>query len=200
MQPQKAHIPKIVIKSIGGGLLLMALFTMAWAGIASGGLTGTGHWIILVVFGIISISFIIYGIKMFTLSKYFTAPTNEKDKAEGKRLSIWYGVIFGAEGIIIPIVAGILVYFQKGNFIIPAIAMIVGLHFYPMASIFKRTIDYYLATWTCIVALSAIIATIYDIAPEATIFAFLGIGVAIATSCYGFYMIYVGKDMTSSAI
>ena len=197
MQPQKPHIPKIVIKSIGGGLLLMALFTMVWAGIASGGLTGAGHWIVLAVFGLISISFIIYGIKMFILSKYFNAPSNEKDKAEGKRLSIWYGVIFGAEGIIIPIVAGVLVYFQKGNFIIPAIAMIVGLHFYPMASIFKRTIDYYLATWTCIVALSAIIATIYDIAPEATIFTFLGVGVAVATSCYGFYMIYVGSDMTS---
>ncbi|SDT41721.1 hypothetical protein SAMN05216490_3405 [Mucilaginibacter mallensis] len=197
MQPQKAHIPKIVIKSIGGGLLLMALFTMAWAGIASGGLPGAGHWAILVVFGIISISFIIYGIKMFTLSKYFSTPANEKDRAEAKRLSIWYGVIFGAEGIVIPIVAGALVYFHKTNFIVPAIAMIVGLHFYPMARIFKRTIDYYLATWTCVVALSAIIAIMDDIAAEATVLAFLGVGVALATSCYGFYMIYVGKDMTA---
>jgi hypothetical protein len=196
MQPVKSHIPKIAVRSIGGGLLLMAIFTMLWAGIASGGLIGPAHWSVLVLFGLISISFIIYGIKIFSLSKYFTAPTNEKDKAEAKKLSIWYGVIFGAEGITIPLVAGVLIAFQKPNYVIPAIAMIVGLHFYPMAKIFKRTVDYYLATWTCVVALAAIVATMANIAPPATIFAFLGVGVAIATSWYGFYMIYVGKDMT----
>ena len=196
MQPQKAHIPKIAVRSIGGGLLLMALFTTMWSGIASGGLTGAVRWIILMLFGFISLIFIIYGIRMFILSKYFAVAVNEKDKAEAKKLGIWYGAIFGAEGITIPLVCGLLIYFQKGNFIIPAIAMIVGLHFYPMASIFKRTIDYYLATWTCVVALSAITAIAYDIASMATILAFLGVGVAVATSCYGFYMIYVGKGMT----
>jgi len=197
MQPQKAHIPKIAVRSIGGGLLLMALFTTMWAGIAASGVTGTTRWLIFIVFGIAVISFIIYGIKMFMLSKYFTPAINEKDKAEAKKLGIWYGVIFGAEGVTIPLVCGLLIYLHKTDFIIPAIAMIVGLHFYPMASIFKRTIDYYLATWTCVVALSAIIAIIYDIAPKATILAFLGVGVAVATSCYGFYMIYVGKGMTN---
>ena len=196
MQATKAHIPRIAVRSVGGGLLLMAVFTMAWAGIASGGLIGAAHWSVLVLFGLISLSFIIYGIRMFRLSRYFSVPTNEKDKAEAKKLSIWYGVIFGAEGITIPLVAGVLIAFQKAEYIVPAMAMVVGLHFYPMAKIFKRKVDYYLATWTCIVALAAIIATANDIVPLTTVFAFLGVGVAVATSCYGFYMIYSGRDMT----
>jgi hypothetical protein len=196
MQPVKAHIPRIAVRSIGGGLFLMALFTMIWTGIASDGLLGAAHWSVLVLFGLISLSFIVYGIRMFRLSKYFSVPTNEKDKAEAKKLSIWYGVIFGAEGITIPLVAGVLIAFQKADYIVPAMAMVVGLHFYPMAKIFKRSVDYYLATWTCVVALAAIVAIADDIAPMATVLAFLGVGVAVATSCYGFYMIYSGKDMT----
>ena len=110
-------------------------------------------------------------------------------------MGIWYGIIFGAEGVTIPIVCGLLVYFRQTAFILPAIALVIGLHFYPMARIFKRTIDYYLATWTCIVAFSAIAAIINNMLPQNTIYALLGMGVAMATTGYGLYMIYEGKRL-----
>jgi hypothetical protein len=37
--------PHIVVQGMGGGLLLMAFFTMMWAGVAQGGLQGPDHYI-----------------------------------------------------------------------------------------------------------------------------------------------------------
>ena len=113
-------------------------------------------------------------------------------------MGIWYGIIFGAEGVTIPVVCGLLVHFRQTAFILPAIALVIGLHFYPMARIFKRTIDYYLATWTCIVAFSALACIINNILPQATIYALLGMGVAMATTGYGLYMIYEGKRLVGN--
>lgn len=200
MQSTNYTVPRIAIQSIAGGLILMAFFTMVWAGIASGGLAGFGQYAVLFVFGVPAGMFVAYSISLFRASKHFPPLTSSADKAEGKKMGIWYGIIFGAEGITIPIVCGLLVYFRQTAFILPAIALVIGLHFYPMARIFKRTIDYYLATWTCIVAFSAIAAIINNILPQNTIYALLGMGVAVATTGYGLYMIYEGKRLVGDPI
>jgi hypothetical protein len=197
MQPTTHTIPKIAIQSIGGGLLLMVFFTMMWAGIASGGLTGVGQYAVIFLFGVPCGIFVAYSISFFKLAKQFPPLASEADKAEGKKMGIWYGIIFGAEGIIIPIVCGALIYFRQTSLVLPAIALVVGLHFYPMAKVFGRTIDYYLATWTSIVAIAAIILTLNNTLPRPAILTLLGIGVAIATTGYGLYMIYEGKRMAA---
>ena len=195
MQSTNHTVPRIAIQGIAGGLLLMAFFTMVWAGISSGGMRGFGQYAVLFVFGVPSGMFVAYGVSLFRAAKNFPPLTSSADKAEGKRMGMWYGIIFGAEGIIIPIVCGLLVYLGQTAFILPAIALVIGLHFYPMASVFKRTIDYYLATWTCVVAFSAIAAVKNNVLPHHTIYALLGMGVAVATTGYGLYMIYEGKRL-----
>jgi len=195
MQPVNRTVPRIAIKSIAGGLLLMAFFTMVWAGIASGELKGFEQYAVLFVFGVPSGMFVAYSVSLFRAAKNFPPLTNSADKAEGKRMGIWYGIIFGAEGLTIPVVCGLLAYLKLTQFILPAIALVIGLHFYPMARVFKRTVDYYLATWTCIAAFSAIAAIVNNVLPQPTIYALLSVGVAIATTGYGLYMIYEGRRL-----
>jgi hypothetical protein len=189
----KPHIvPKIVIRSIAIGLLLMAFFTMMWTGIAESGFEGRDHGIAAMVFIFFSLLFIIYAIYLFVISKRFPELSNEQ-KPEGKKLTKWYGIIFGSEGAIIGITCGILFGLHYQAFIIPAIALIVGLHFYPMATIFKRKIDYYLASWVCIVAITGIVVLINKSISESDLFAFTGVGVALATTGYGIYMLVAGS-------
>ncbi|KUL26905.1 hypothetical protein [Actinoplanes awajinensis] len=70
---------------------------------------------------------------------------------------------------------------------VPAIALIVGLHFYPMARVFQRTIDLYLATWTTVVGLAGIVALVAG-APLAQVTGFVAVGAALATTAYGLYI------------
>lgn len=193
MQAKPNTIPKIVMQSIGGGLFLMAFFTTMWSGIASGSLTGGARMADMVVFFGMASMFIIYGVYFFIASKRFDVIKTAADKAEGKKMGMWFGIIFGLEGVTIPVAAFICIGLHKSELILPVIALVVGLHFYPMAKIFKRTIDYYLATWATLVAIAAIILTLNHAVLPLPILAFLGIGMAVATTSYGLYMIKAGK-------
>jgi hypothetical protein len=193
MTKEPHTIPRIAITSIAAGLLMMAFFTTMWAGIAYGSLR---HGIILLIlFGSIIIMFISFAIYLFGISKRFPKLESEADKAEGKRAGKWFGIIFGAEGLGIFVAINVVVNLGHADLTIPAIALVVGLHFYPLAKIFKRTIDYYLATWTTIIAIIAIVLILKKVYPPANVDAFVGIGTAMATSCYGLYMIYTGKRL-----
>lgn len=192
------QVPRVAIKSIGGGLFLMAFFTLVWNGIAESGFNGSDHYITTIIFSVFSLVFIIYGIFFFRISRKFPKISTDEEKSERKRISIWYGIIFGLEGITIPIVVSILLAFHSDRFIIPCIALIVGLHFYPMAKIFNRKIDYYLATWTCIIAIVGIILVKENTIQQSTVFSFVGVGTAIATTCYGIYMIRTAHLMINN--
>jgi hypothetical protein len=200
MNTNDNRVPAIAIRSIAAGLLLMAFFTMMWTGIAESGFNGRDHEIVAIVFAVFSIVFIAAAIYLFVISKHFARITTDAEKLEGKKMVKWYGIIFGSEGAVIGITCGILYYLHYGNFIIPGIALIVGLHFYPMAIIFKRKIDYYLASWTCIVAACGIVMLIMKSITEPVLFAFTGVGVALATSGYGIYMLYTARQYTKTPV
>jgi hypothetical protein len=198
MTKKLIQIPKKAIQSIAGGLLLMALFTVMWSGIASGSLEGAGRIIELLIFWGSALIFVAYAIYFFKSAKLFQTVMTDAEKAEGKKMGIAYGIIFGLEGILIPI--GVFICFQLGlpDLVIPVIALIVGLHFYPMAKIFKRTIDYYLATWASLIAIGAIALTLKHAILPIPITAVLGIGMAITTTIYGINMIREGSRYLKS--
>jgi hypothetical protein len=191
-------VPAAAIKSIATGLLMMAAFTILWAGIAFGSLNASDYAYALLIFPIFSGAFIVNAISLFRIAKHFPELTSEEDKAEGKKMGMWFGIIFGAEGLLIFIAINIVINIGHANLSIPVIALVVGLHFYPMAKLFKRTIDYYMATWTTLIAIGAILLILNNSFSEANVDAFVGIGTAISTTCYGLYMIYTGRQMTSA--
>ena len=196
MTAHSANIPRITIQSIGGSLLLMALFTMMWTGIAQGGLAGRDHYLVLIFFASLSATFVCYGIKLFITARRFPKFTTAADKAMAKAILRRYGIIFGAEFTAIPVVAGLLFMTGYQQFVLPAMALIIGLHFYPMAKVFNRTIDYYIATWTILCALVSIWLVNNPGYAPGFFLSFLGIGVALATSTYGLYMLFDANRLT----
>lgn len=192
-------VPRVAISSIGSGALLMALFTTMWALIANYGYHSRDYHIIAVLFIALAALFVVYAFNIFKTSKQFPEATSDADIAEKKRTGKWFGIIFGLEGIFIPIAINVVIALHHPELIIPSIALVVGLHFFPLARVFKRNVDYYLATWTCIVAISAMMLLLKKSITEQDGFAFVGTGVAIATSCYGLYMIAHFKKLTAEA-
>jgi len=192
-------IPRIAIQSVATGLFMMAFFTMMWAGIASGSMSSNGLTV-LILFSLIAALLVINGIKFFREAKRFPKSESEADKAEEKRTGKWFGIIFGAEGLLIFVGINIVINLGHADLTIPVIALVVGLHFYPLARVFRRTIDYYLATWTTVVAIIGIGLILNKSYSAATVDSFVGVGTAIATSCYGVYMIYVGRNLSKRLI
>lgn len=196
MTTSATTLPAIAIRSVGTGLIMMAVFTGIWAGIAYGiGLAGSSYQWLLLLFFLCMIMFVIQGIRFFGIARKYPSIQSPEAAAEGKKMGMWFGIIFGAEGLFIFLGINLVRNLGHPDLIIPVIALVVGLHFYPMARIFKRKIDYWLATWTTLIAALAIMFMLKKIISFQGMAAFVGIGVAIATSCYGIYMIYYGRKM-----
>ena len=191
--------PRVAVRSIAAGMLMMAFFTTLWAGIAFGSLGGMEHGAPLLIFPVLCIAFIANAIYLSVISKRFPKLTSEEDKAEGKKSGMWFGIIFGAEGLLIFLGINIVTNFGHADLSIPVIALVVGLHFYPLAKVFERKIDYYLATWTTVVAIFGILFILKKTYSVEHVDAIVGICTAIATSCYGLYMMYSGWKMDKPA-
>ncbi len=182
-------VPQIVIKSIGLGILLMALFTFVWLGIASAALQGVSYAICIAVLVLVVLFFIGYAIRIFKQAKKFPKKLNKKEQAREERVRKGFMIIFGLEGFFIGSTCGVLYLVDLPQFIIPSIALIVGLHFYPMAGLFERAFDYLAATWTTVIAIITILLMLVKVISERQSFLLVGVGTAIATIGYGIYMI-----------
>jgi len=198
MEKQQKLVPAAAVKGVASGLYMMAVFTLVWTGIAYQGLRGSAYALVLVVFVVFAVTFIVKGSAIYKLAKLFPGIESEEEKAEEKRMSKWFAIIFGAEGLLIFIAANVVINLKHSELVIPAIALVVGLHFFPLARVFKRTVDYYLATWSTIIAVAAIVMSLEKTLSEPGIFAFTGIGLAVATSCYGFFMMNNGSKLSKT--
>ena len=195
MENQPHIVPDAAVKGIARGLFLMASFSTIWTGIAFGGLNGTVYAFALAIFPVLAVFFVVKGIALHKLAKYFPQVTSDADKAEGKRMGKWFGIIFGAEGLLIFVGVNVVINLGYPDLVIPTIALVVGLHFFPLAKVFKRTVDYYLATWATLVAVCGFIFTLNKTMPVNYIQAFIGVGIALATAGYGVYMVFSGNKV-----
>jgi hypothetical protein len=187
--------PQSAIKGIANGLIMMAVFTMLWAGIAFRGYATTPYWPLPLIFLPFSVVFVFNAIKLFRLAKFFPTATSPEDIAREKNTGKWFGIIFGAEGLGIFIAINLVINLGHPELEIPAIALVVGLHFFPLAKVFHRTIDYYFATYSTLIAIAAIYLTLNKTLNQFQVFSFTGIGIALATVGYGIYMLLSARSL-----
>ena len=126
---------------------------------------------------------------------FFPPATSPEDLAREKSTGKWFGIIFGAEGLGIFIAINIVANIGHPELEVPAIALVVGLHFFPLAKVFRRTIDYYFATYGTLIAIAAMYLALNKILNEIQTSAFTGVGIALATTGYGIYMILAGRQL-----
>jgi hypothetical protein len=83
----------------------------------------------------------------------------------------------------------------QSDYNVPVIALIVGLHFYPLGWIFRRRIDAYIASWVCAVGLAGIVVlAATDVRPE-NVWSMVGLGAALGTAAYGSYFAVLAARM-----
>jgi hypothetical protein len=73
--------------------------------------------------------------------------------AKGKRIGILFGIVFGAESGLIWLCATLLTYLGLSSWIEIAVAIIVGLHFIPLARVFQAPVYY----WTGVLCVAGML-------------------------------------------
>lgn len=195
MNAEPHEIPRIAVQATAGGLLLMAFFTTLWASWSLAGLPFAAGLVVIAVFLVFVVLFVIAGIRLFALARRFPTVDTTARRTQTRSMGRRFGIIFGLEGVLIGAASGVLGATGLSDYINPVIALIVGLHFIPLARVFERTIDYWIAAWVVLTALVGIALLAFTALPVTIVWTIVALAAACGTSTYGFYMIHEGRRL-----
>lgn len=181
---------KTELDNHSGGLLLMIIFTTVWTILSEIFFNNSDHRITAVFFGIIIAYFIYSYLKLIKNRKVMP----EIQVIRNPKKEKWFYAVFALEGVAIFIVQNILVNIHKENLSICSIALIVGLHFIPLAKVFDRKFDYCIGIWTSLIATIGLILILKNQFNYKIVNAFVCIGCALSTTMYGLKKVRDGNN------
>ena len=122
----------------------------------------------------------------FTLQQSAKSPLPQAGSAE---LGKWFGIIFAAEGIGIGVGSGVLVGLGHPDWIAPWVAVVVGLHFLPLARLLKLAFDYVLGA-----AIIVWVVAIVVLLPTSAWPSLIGLGTAVLLWLAGWGRLWVAHQ------
>lgn len=180
--------PRILSRGVSSGLFLMAFFTLGWIGNTFSGWPLAVAWVAEVVAIAAAVWFVVRGVQLIRALPRMPEPVlSDEDARRGKNIGRNFGLIFGAEFLLIFVAALVLGLTGLSDYNVPVIALIVGVHFYPLGWVFRRRIDAYVATWVALVGLAGIVTIAATDVRVESVWSAVGLGAALGTATYGVY-------------
>lgn len=152
MANSSSTIPRAAIRGAAWGVIFMAIFGTLWAGIGIGGLQELASpwlWITSICVGIL---LLLGGISLIWTSRHVNQITDH-DSRHWRRAGIWLGVISTIEGMAIGAASAICSATEHFNLFFPIMAIIVGVHFFPLAPLFRVKTHYITGSLLCLLAI-----------------------------------------------
>ncbi len=150
---QTSSTPGFAVRGVASGVLFMAFFSTLWASIGVGGLQGWGgSWLSLIVI-LVGIGLLLGGISLLLASRRLSDQNTEADASRGRRTGLWFIITFVSEGVLIGVASGICNALHRFALFFPIMALIVGVHFFPLAALFQVKLYYLVGTLLCLLAI-----------------------------------------------
>ncbi|MGG3191554.1 hypothetical protein ABEP42_26495 [Priestia megaterium] len=145
-------IPRAAVRGTASGVIFMAFFGTLWAGIGIRGMQGWEFLVLIILSLLIGVILFISAIALIKNSSQLSNEVIKKDRDRWRKKNRWFGIIFSLEGLLIAIAAFICVSTNHLNLFVPIMALIVGAHFFPLASLFQVPIYYMTGILLCLLA------------------------------------------------
>jgi NADH:ubiquinone oxidoreductase subunit 6 (subunit J) len=187
---------RILARGVSSGLFLMAFFTLGWAGNTFAGWPPAVAGAVWALALLGAAWFVVRGVQLIRARPRMPEPVlSDEDARLGRTIGRNFGLVFGAEFLTIFVATAVLGLTGLSDYNVPVIALIVGLHFYPLGRIFRRRIDAYVATWVAAVGVAGIVVlAATDVRPE-SVWSAVGLGAALGTAAYGIYFALMAGRM-----
>jgi hypothetical protein len=151
--PTPGEIPRAAVRGVASGVLFMAFFGTLWSSIGAGGLQGWGAPWLSIVAVLIGVALGIGGIIQFYGSRQLGTRIDEADAQPWRKTGIWFGIVFTLEGVSIGIASAICNATGHFDLFFPIMAIIAGVHFFPLAPLFQVRSHYLTGALLCLVAI-----------------------------------------------
>ncbi len=127
------------IMGMAVGTFLMTMFGSAWLSWGFSAMNVRASWLIAAV-AAFAASLLIPSFSVFRAgheAAKHTGPLSPELEREQRHMGMMFGIIFGAEGLAIFLAVNVLNNLHLEHYVISAVAAIVGLHFLPLARLYR---------------------------------------------------------------
>lgn len=191
---------------LASAVFVMAFFGTMWGLWASSVIQpGTASVLYYCLVGLIALALVASGLWLIRTVRRLpreAAPMSRQHAVEGRRYGIVFGIIFGLEGLFIGIASYVCSnILHNENALVPVTAIIVGLHFLPLARLFQ--VWPYYVTGAVLTLLGLV--TLLVIPTNAVLgagYAWIGVpGIGSALTLYatGLVAWFIGRDVAYGA-
>lgn len=203
MAQTPSGIPVAAVRGVATGVLFMAFFGTLWAGIGIGGLRGWGGLWVPLAAVLVGIGLLIAGIFLFRSSRGAPNPIAAPDTQHDRRTWIWFGITFATEGLLIAVASVVCNALNRVDLFFPIMAIIVGVHFFPLAALFQVMPYYLVGALMCGLALITLL-----VVPESATLGgqpilaqsvVLGFGAALILWVVGFGLWLLGRRLLAGS-
>jgi Family of unknown function (DUF7010) len=181
---------------IASGVFFMALFGALWGLMSAGYLSGGVQIAAFVLVGVVTLGLVAAGTAILRHAKSLPDSPSPGEAAQDNHISTYFGIIFGVEFGLIAVVAIWLSRIQAAAFIPPAIALIVGIHFFPLARLFRVPGYWITGALLCALALAALVGLLLGLPLDGTSpdhwSLFVGMGATLVLWITGGYIAWMG--------
>lgn len=135
-------LPKAALFGAANGVMFMTFFGALWSAIGIIGSNQLGAPWLLVLSGIATLTLLIGAISLFGKARNANNVTALKEREKWNTINRKFGVICGLEGLAILIASVLCNVFDRFEVFFPIMAIIVGVHFIPLARLFRENFYY----------------------------------------------------------
>ncbi|MFE5320762.1 hypothetical protein ACFQ88_18795 [Paenibacillus sp. NPDC056579] len=175
-------IPKAAVFGAANGVMFMTFFGALWASIGIVGSNGLGGPWFLVLSGIMTLILLSGAVSLFGNARNMNNSTTREERGHWRQINRKFGLIFGLEGLAIFIASVICNMLDHFELFFPIMAIIVGIHFFPLAQLFRVRFYYGTGIVLCILGVITFFvpmnATVNNVSLIATS-TFIGFGSAL---------------------
>ncbi len=151
-------LPREAVYGIGMGIFFMAFFGAMWGFLAVSFTNGSLQLAGYLTIGLVTLALLGAVMRVLRYARSLPEISLPEEAGEGKRISIYFGIVFGLEFALIAVVAIALGRAHLQQLIPPAVALIVGIHFFPLARLFRVSMYWLTGGLLCILAAVALAA------------------------------------------
>ncbi|WP_042166505.1 hypothetical protein [Paenibacillus gorillae] len=202
MDNTTSSIPGAAIRGTASGVIFMAFFGTFWAYTGVMGLQGWGTSLLLSIAIAIGLALFLSASWLISASKKLTNQGSKSDPRVSKMGKKFF-FIFAGEGVAIFISSILCNLLGRAELIPGIIAIIVGIHFFPLAPLFQVRLYYVTGALLCLLPILTWLSfsenIIIDGHEVIAYMAIIGLGSALILWATGLAVWLLGKSLLSAA-
>jgi hypothetical protein len=155
---QGRGVPRGATQGAASGTFFLTFFGAYWGFTSAVFLSGAFQILSFLLVGLVTLAFFGSGAMLLRQVRALPKEPSREDGARGRSIVRGFSIIFGLEIVLIALASMLLSIFPLSRFIAPTTALIVGLHFIPLARLFQVSVGYVTGALLCLLALIALLA------------------------------------------